>query len=69
MLSNDEIIAFANQVYQDAAADKKAGRVNRARLAFARKVEAITLQRAAGLCAEGAATPDAILALGPSEQP
>ena len=51
-MTDDEILDIADSVYRKHSIDMKPGYVKRARLDFARHIEAVTLERAAKACEE-----------------
>ncbi|MFZ4538944.1 hypothetical protein [Propionivibrio sp.] len=48
----DEILEIAGSVYRTHSIDMKPGYVKRARIDFARHIEAVTIERAAKMCEE-----------------
>ena len=51
-MTDDEILEIAGSVYRQHSIDMKPGYVKQARLDFARRIEAITFERAAKACEE-----------------
>lgn len=51
-MTDDEILEIAGSVYRTHSIDMKPGYVQKARLDFARHIEAATIERAAKVCEE-----------------